>query len=166
MKVNIETSPKYLECKWHERFLQWKSDSFVRTKLSTPIKFLTESVQYYIYDPINFYYYRHKELATDVIIEPRDTESMDHVMATIISPMLVQFRDNQWSSPAKIDTTEDIPKVLLNATTDQQWDWILEEMIYAFDRLSVETQISDSDRDGRIANGLRLFGKYYRSLWH
>lgn len=71
-----------------------------------------------------------------------------------------------------------------------RWDWILDEMIWTFEALlespskffdhsavdgtaSLNEQINQIkvDSDGlqawedRITNGLRLFGKYYRSLW-
>lgn len=71
-----------------------------------------------------------------------------------------------------------------------RWDWILDEMIWTFeailegeskffdhsqvdDNASFKDQINQTkvDTDGleanekRITNGLRLFGKYYRSLW-
>ena len=71
----------------------------------------------------------------------------------------------------------------------KRWDWVLSEMIWTFEQIadpesefkfytfSEATNISDAvknitcDREGlkvhedRITNGLRLFGKYYRSLW-
>lgn len=73
-----------------------------------------------------------------------------------------------------------------------RWDWVMDEMIWAFTQLcndehdkefwdhsgvdpkaSIMSQIGKSkcDWDGlkdhgeRIANGTRLFGKYYQSLW-
>lgn len=71
-----------------------------------------------------------------------------------------------------------------------RWDWVLDEMIWTFDAMLEgdskffdHSGIDDSmpfkeqieklkvDHDGlqaqaqRIQNGLRLFGKYYRSLW-
>ena len=75
---------------------------------------------------------------------------------------------------------------------EMKWDWVLNEIIWAhsqiiddngdskfFDHSEVDynTPLLDQvakvkvDRDGldrhheRIDNGLRLFGKYYRSLW-
>ena len=64
----------------------------------------------------------------------------------------------------------------------ERYDYILDEMIWTFTQLSMddheapfydhtESRKLKVDRKGlkahnaRIANGLRLFGKYYRSLW-
>lgn len=74
----------------------------------------------------------------------------------------------------------------------KRWDWVMDEMIWAFEQMisdDDESQFYDHsecdpdddimesvknlkvDREGleqhhnRISNGLRLFGKYYRSLW-
>ena len=74
----------------------------------------------------------------------------------------------------------------------KRWDWVMEEMIWTFEQLcdwdndkaffdygtKVENESFENsikrikvDHDGlnshndRIQNGLRLFGKYYRSLW-
>ena len=58
----------------------------------------------------------------------------------------------------------------------KKWDWVLDEMIFAFEHICGE----DEDWDiglwkadvvewtavgNRVQNGLRLFGKYYRGLW-
>jgi len=74
----------------------------------------------------------------------------------------------------------------------KRWDWVMDEMIWAFEQIvdddnegqfydhsevgendDFETSVRKLkvDREGleshnkRINNGLRLFGKYYRSLW-
>lgn len=73
-----------------------------------------------------------------------------------------------------------------------RWDWVMDEMIWTFEQIRDDnddqfydfSKVDDSetdwnvrakqlkvDKDGlrkyneRIDNGLRLFGKYYRSLW-
>jgi hypothetical protein len=63
-----------------------------------------------------------------------------------------------------------------------KWDWVLDEMIFAFEHICGDNEDWDSglwkiDVDewprprlrittgDRIQNGLRLFGKYYRGLW-
>ena len=125
---------------------------------------------------------------TSVKIHDYDTWSMDHTLAPIILPMLVQLKETNHGAP--IVDMEDVPKEL-RATKAQQnkyakggdvdpkhferWDWIMDEMIYAFDckanKDDVYMRFDINDRDGmkieqdRIANGFRLFGKYYESLW-
>jgi hypothetical protein len=75
----------------------------------------------------------------------------------------------------------------------KRWDWVMDEMIWTFEQLSNwdndskffdHTEVDKNEKDvlkqvskikcdqeglvahnARIANGLRLFGKYYRGLW-
>jgi hypothetical protein len=78
-----------------------------------------------------------------VKIDPYDTWSMDHTLAHIIHPMLVQLKETKHGAPFTDD--EDVPKELRSSSarpkenewdTDEfhfaRWDWILAEMIWAF----------------------------------
>lgn len=138
-----------------------------------------------------------------VKIDYWDTWSMDYTLSPIIAPMLKQLNKEKHGAPLVDD--EDVPDSLKSTAappkendwdTDdnhfKRWDWVMGEMIWAFEQLSdwdndskfydhgvkVEGEsFSDSinrikiDKDGlnahndRIQNGLRLFGKYYRNLW-
>ena len=122
----------------------------------------------------------------EVHIDKWDTWSMDHTLAPIILPMLVQLKAEKHGAP-QIDY-EDVPKELRpskkeiaaynkDGTTDKnffvRWDWVLDEMIYAFDCKANKDEVymRFKDRDEikkeqeRISNGFRLFGKYYENLW-
>ncbi len=79
-----------------------------------------------------------------VKIDPWDTWSMDHTLADIILPMLKQLRKTKHGAPFTDD--EDVPEYLRSHMaqpkeyewdTDslhyQRWDWILDEMIFAFE---------------------------------
>ena len=118
-----------------------------------------------------------KNRATRVEIEPHDTWSMDCTLAMIIHPMLVQLKA----------TTHGYP----STTTEQEWDQILDEMIWAFEQKCrdnweddyygdyVEDQKNGSmvgsfkwiDHEGlkthqeRMTNGFKLFGTHYENLW-
>ena len=118
-----------------------------------------------------------KNRATRVEIEPHDTWSMDCTLAMIIHPMLVQLKA----------TTHGYPSDL----TEERWNEILDEMIWAFEQKCrdhweddyygdyVEDQKNGSmvgsfkwiDHEGlkthqeRMSNGFRLFGRYYENLW-
>jgi hypothetical protein len=50
-----------------------------------------------------------------------------------------------------------------------RWDWVLDEMIYAFSYKVEESNGKDDEnwRENykRVDNGFRLFGKYYQNLW-
>ena len=110
-----------------------------------------------------------KNRATRVEIEPHDTWSMDHTLAMIIHPMLIQLKATQHGHPADL--------------TEQEWDEILDEMIWAFEHKSKEIDAGDMCRDKcsnfadpvcmacinetqeRLTNAFTLFGKYYENLW-
>jgi hypothetical protein len=122
-----------------------------------------------------------------VHIDRWDTWSMDHTLAPIILPMLKQLKETKHGGPY-VDL-KDVPKELHgkkltkkqkdNGEVDdkhfERWDWVLDEMIYAFDckanKDDVYMRFDINDREGikaeqeRISNGFRLFGKYYESLW-
>jgi len=122
-------------------------------------------------------------------IDEYDTWSMDHTLSMIIHPMLVQLKETKHGAPWVDD--EDVPEELRSTAapelTEEQksygetdgnffkrWDWVMDEMIFAH-----ASQFNDwedeyferKDYDGmrvvqaRIANGYKLFGKYYQGLW-
>lgn len=109
-----------------------------------------------------------------VKIDPYDTWSMDHTLALIIVPMLKQLKECSHGAPG-VDL-EDVPESLRNSNPNydidgsvddkwfDRWNWVLDEMIFAFEQ-TVEDDIRDKETNNRVNNGLRLFGKYYRSLW-
>ena len=137
-----------------------------------------------------------------VKIDRYDTWSMDHTLAHIILPMLKQLQETKHGAPFTDD--KDVPKELRSTMapptenkwdTDiyhfKRWDWILNEMIWAFEQKlkdDDESQFYDhsegeglpfEERLGKIkvdqkglkahqnrkANGFRLFGRYYQNLW-
>ena len=151
----------------------------------------------------NWFGYSSKQ-KTSIRIDRWDTWSMDHTLSPIILPMLVQLKATKHGAPM-VDMT-DIPKEL-RATKKQltaysktgetddnyfkRWDWILDEMIWAFEQKVKDDWESDyykleegagdgfpggfklvwEDREGckahqeRMTNGFRLFGKYFENLW-
>ena len=126
------------------------------------------------------------EQKVKVHIDPWDTWSTDHTLAPIILPMLVQLKETKHGAP-NVDM-EDVPKELRatkkqieaygkNGDVDpkhfERWDWVLDEMIYAFDckankddvYMRFDNALDMNREQQRISNGFRLFGKYYESLW-
>jgi hypothetical protein len=82
----------------------------------------------------------------DIHIDKYDTWSMDHTLALIILPMLKQLKETKHGSSSVSD--EDVPEHLrsTNASpkenewdTDdlwhERWDWVLDEMIWAFEQI-------------------------------
>ena len=138
-----------------------------------------------------------------VKIDQYDTWSMDHTLARIIHPMLIQLNKTKHGAPFTED--DDVPEYLRSSMAEpkenewdtdslhfMRWDWILNEMIWSFEQElkdDDESQFFDHseslgikdfnesmkklkvDREGleahqkRKANGFRLFGRYYQSLW-
>lgn len=84
-----------------------------------------------------------------VRIDPSDTWSMDHTLALIIHPMLIQIRDTKHGSPY-VDP-EDVPEIgkgeeisfgHSDDLVHDRWDWVLNEMIWAFE------QVLDDEDEG------------------
>ena len=80
-----------------------------------------------------------------VELDPWDTWSMDHTLAEIVLPMLIQLKQTKHGAP-NVDQ-EDVPENLRagkleieqyknDGTTDalffKRWDWVMDEMIWAF----------------------------------
>ena len=78
-----------------------------------------------------------------VKIDRYDTWSMDHTLAHIIHPMLIQLKNTKHGAPFTDD--EDVPEELsswkaepkenewdIDSNHFKRWDWILDEMIWSF----------------------------------
>lgn len=86
-----------------------------------------------------------KERTIKVHIDRWDTWSMDHTLALIVLPMLKQLKETKHGAPY-VDL-KDVPKELhgkkltkkqkdngeLDDKHFERWDWVLDEMIFAFD---------------------------------
>ena len=114
----------------------------------------------------------------DVSIEPHDVWSLDWTLAQIIHPGLIMLKQQKngapWVDPADVPeelrpTPEELANYEEDARTDELWfdrfDYILDEMIWAFDQIKHDVNIHSKLEAERINNALRLFGKYYQSLW-
>jgi len=122
-------------------------------------------------------------------IHDYDTWNMDHTLALIALPMLKQLKETKHGVPYM--DYEDMPEHLqyirrqydpravddlFNKWDDfdeefnhqvKVWDWMLDEMIWAMEQVIDDDieHIDDTEHHNRVGNGLKLFGKYYRSLW-
>lgn len=151
-----------------------------------------------------------KQRKISIHIDNYDVWGMDHTLALIIVPMLERLRDQKRGHPLVYD--EDVPDNLkstsapplteeekrcgqMDAFAFDRWDWVLNEMIWAFTQHTDddweaqfysgehdfrfedgEFKIGPNDtfkvdREGmgyhrlRMENGRRLFARYYESLW-
>jgi len=189
MKVRIGPFPNRMLCSIHTNYMNdkygyvdWPTEY---TKFERMLEKVEDFVQGFYNYTINLFLDR-REQKIKIRIDRWDTWSMDHTLAPIILPMLIQLKKEKHGAPC-VDNV-DVPKQL-RATKKQieaygkkgevdpkhfdRWDWVLDEMIYAFDckanKDDVYMRIKDRDEmqkeQERISNGFRLFGKYYESLW-
>jgi hypothetical protein len=123
-----------------------------------------------------------------VRIDDYDVWGAHHTLALVIHPVLVRLKEKKHGAPWTDDS--DVPEHLRSTEYPKKeteydfdnghflrWDWILNEMIWAFEQESNEDAddqffVSGSyDKEkslaweARKANGFRLFGKYYSNLW-
>ena len=90
-----------------------------------------------------------KERKVSIRIDKWDTWNMDHTLAMIILPMLIQLKADTHGAPITDD--DDVPEELRSTSapakendwdTDdnhfKRWDWILDEMIWAFGQKNIE----------------------------
>ena len=106
-----------------DKFGQWLAD----TRLSTFCNWI----------------YSKRNRTVKVRIDVHDTWSMDSTLAYIILPMLKQLKETKHGAPNVDD--KDVPKELRSSSApktknewiaddnrDARWDWVLDEMIWAF----------------------------------
>lgn len=124
---------------------------------------------------INNYTKNGDERKNKIIIDKWDTWNMDHTLALIIHPMLIQLKETKHGSPFVDD--DDVPEHLqstsappkknewdIDAFHHDRWNWIIDELIWTFGSI-LNDDIETEDIMKRQYNGLRLFGKYFRCLW-
>jgi hypothetical protein len=156
-----------------------------------------------------------KKRKIKIHVDGYDVWSADHTLAMIIAPVLKKLKEQKHGSPHVDD--RDVPAHLRSSEAppltdeekntghtdtlwEQRWEWVLDEMIWAFEQHSTdwESQYYSGDTDlvtekvegtaysqlvagpnhtfkvdrkgtqahaKRMANGRRLFAKYYLSLW-
>ena len=190
MKVKLGKYTDRLICNLHDRhmdkkygFANWNDN---QSHEDYVIEAIESGIQR-VYNVYNWIWFDRRTQKVKVRIDPWDTWSMDHTLAPIILPMLKQLKATKHGAPY-VDL-EDVPKELqpkkqtkkqkVNGETDsthfERWDWVLDEMIYAFDckaneddvymRFDIEDREGKEKEQERISNGFRLFGKYYENLW-
>lgn len=88
-----------------------------------------------------------KERKISIRIDPYDTWNMDHTLAMIIHPMLIQLKETKHGSPFVPD--EEVPEELrsynappkenewdIDENWHKRWNWALDEMIWAFGQIA------------------------------
>ena len=150
MKVKIGGYPNRLICNLHSNhmnkkygYVDWPDNQDYEDHVLEAIDDGIQSV----YNVFNWIWFDRRTQKVSVKIHNYDTWSMDHTLAPIILPMLVQLKETKHGAPM-VDM-KDVPKEL-RATKAQQnkyakggdvdpkhferWDWILDEMIWAIEQ--------------------------------
>ena len=204
MKIKIGSYPNRLICNIHTNHMNKKYEGLSyenHTHEDHVLEVIEEAVQS-VYNVFNWIWFDRRTQKIKVRIDKWDTWSMDHTLAHVIHPMLVQLKATNHGAP-NVDA-DDVPKEL-RATKKQlaaygktgdvdpkhfeRWDWILDEMIWAFEqkcrdnwegdfytyeddsegmfglKLVWEDRVGQKAHQERMTNGFKLFGKYYENLW-
>jgi len=117
-----------------------------------------------------------------VSIDPWDTYSLDQTLALVILPALKAFREHTGGVPSCVCYEKG--KEISFTKAKAKWLAILDDMIFAFKCAASDNEYSEPffseknkvlkngfDSQGlkrcekRIDKGLKLFAKYYSSLW-
>ena len=124
-----------------------------------------------------------------VHIDDYDVWGAGTTLAQVIHPVLVKLKEKKKGAPWTYD--EDVPKHLRSTAYGKnkkdhvdenffaRWDWIMSEMIWAFEQeMDIDNRSSEMFWENgfysvekakayqdRIENGRRLFAKYYDGLW-
>ena len=192
MKVKIGSYPYRLTCNLHRNHMDKKYGYVNWPEVEAYEDHVIEAIDggvQPVYDWVNWLWFDRRTQTIKVRIDRWDTWSMDDTLAPIILPMLVQLKTTKHGAPIVDD--EDVPKELHmtkkekaafdkdGSTTDKffaRWDWILDEMIWAFEQKNRADWMDDYDynkwdsegvkaHQERMTNGFCLFGKYFENLW-
>jgi hypothetical protein len=105
------------------------------------------------------------------------TWSLDHHLAKLILPRLRMFREQPHGCPTNMSDVAFHPTVAEGEEDPEMsaWNEKLDKMIYSFDYIASGRQWGydeawtvekEAAEDKKVAEGLELFGKYYRGLWN
>ena len=149
MRVKIGEYPSRLICNIHTRHMQKKYEGLSydnQTREDYVLEAIEDAVQS-VYNVFNWLWYDRRTQKVKVQTDRWDTWSMDHTLAHIVLPMLVQLKRTKHGAPNTDNA--DVPKALRMSKKDmtqfakdgstddkffKRWDWILDEMIWAFNQ--------------------------------
>jgi len=150
MKVKIGKYTSRLTCDIHSNhmnkkygYVDWPE---VQDRMDRVLEVIEDAVQS-VYNVLNWIWFDRRTQQIKVRIDKSDTWSMDHTLAHIVLPMLVQLKRTKHGAPS-VDNA-DVPRELRMSKKDmtqfakdgstddkffKRWDWILDEMIWAFNQ--------------------------------
>lgn len=203
MKVSIGNYPSRVKSSVHTSYMNRKYGyvdwSTEPTRYENFLEKVEDTLQWVYNHTVNLILDRQQQ-KVKVRIDKWDTWSMDNTLAHIVVPMLKQLKETKHGAPLVDD--KDVPKELRSTSAPpkenewdvdenhfKRWDWVMGEMIWAFEQKIRDDWQDDyyrfeddpneqfglklvwEDRKGRdahqkrMSNGFRLFGKYYEGLW-
>ena len=208
MKVKVGNYANRLICNIHTRFMDKKYDyNWPEEMLWSHEDFVIQAIEdgiQSVYNIFNWLWFDRRTQKVKVRIDKWDTWSMDSTLAPIILPMLKQLKETKHGAPYvyPVDvptklrpTKKELLEYTKKAKTDpkwfDRWDYVLDEMIWAFEQKNrdhweddyygpyIESEdkrelfgrfewIDDEGRQKhqeRMTHGFKLFGKYYENLW-
>jgi len=152
MKIKIGSYPSRLTSNIYINHMkkkygfEWPDNKAIHeTRFERLLEKLEDSIQS-VYNVFNRVWFDRRTQKVKVHIDPWDTWSMDHTLAHIIVPMLIQLKETKHGAPY-VDP-KDVPiglppskktkKQKQNNETDDthfnRWDWVLNEMIWSFEQ--------------------------------
>ena len=151
MKVSIGPYRGRAISNIHNNYMDWKYGRFEwednTNRFEHALEKFEDGLQWLYNHTINLILDNRSGQKINVRIDNYDTWSMDHTLAPIVLPMLVQLKKTKHGSPWVDD--EDVPEELRSTSappkendydTDDnhhaRWDWALDEMIWAFEQKS------------------------------
>lgn len=121
---------------------------------------------------------KYKPDTSEIKVTRKDCYNLDSVLAKVILASLKKFIKINIGAPNIAD--EEVPDRLsrknakprkseytVDSNHFKRWKWVLKEMIWSFEQIAADLDITVESKEHieRVDNGLRLFGKYFRSLW-
>lgn len=154
MKVDIGPYPQplttrglecdYLERMYGENWVDVKPEQYIW--LDHLVVGFLDLVEDFILEPLNKIF-RNRRIK--VKYHKYDTWSLDHTLALIILPGLKQLKATNHGY-AYVDPA-DLPTVCLkDASGMEQWEWVMDEMIWAFDEIANEYPGEDDFHQGVV----------------
>lgn len=123
----------------------------------------------------------HRKRNIKIKIHNYDIWNLDYTLALIILPSLKLLKEQKQGIPSLSSENELLLPLELRSkpedydennnkkyeACEKQWNWIIDEMIFSFDNIVNEDGSREEEKknEERVANGLKLFGIMYRSLW-
>lgn len=117
----------------HGKYSWWEVET--RDKFDNWADVILDTARDYFIRPLNRFM-RKIWLKDKIRIDDEDTWNLDSTLSRIMLPALIRLKELKHGSP--VVAPEDVPDDLKAADCHAQWDFIMSEMIWAFEQLNDE----------------------------